>query len=1058
MRTPAELPRRMPRTSRRFRLGVLIAIVVVIVVLTTVRDLASFYTSYLWFQEVHFTSVFRGVLVTKVALGASFCVIFFAIMLASLTLADRRAPLVLPPAATGEGDELVDRWRAVVAPHGLAVRLVTSVVFALFAGIGTNHEWNNWDLFIYHVDFGVQDPQFHHDIGFYVFQLPFVRFVIGWTFEALIVVLLVTVVAQYLNGGIRFQGQGPRVTSAVKIHVSVLLGLLSIVQGVNYYFDRLLLVLSTSHLVDGATATSVHANAPADYLLMGIAVVAAGLFLFNIRARGWSLPIVGVAVWALVWIVVGNVYPALYQALKVSPSELTREAPYLARNISATRAAYGLDNVKTVPEFDATANSVLAPADIAGPTPDAAANRQTLANVPLLDSNQVLNTFDKFQSKRSYYSINRLSIDRYNLPVNNGAPQMTETLAGMRELNGNVPSGFTTQHLQYTHGYGGVVAPAAQAGVDPNGNPVFSLSDIPPTGAPVVGQTDKGAQIYYGEGADSNGFVIADTKQQELNYQNVSGAEATTRYAGSGGVPAGGLLRRAAFALSFGNPDILLSGQVSASSRIIYNRNVTSRVEKAAPFLKYDSSPYSVVLNGQTYWILDAYTTTANYPYAQDANTSRVPGNSGLSGTFNYVRNSVKVVVNAYTGQMSFFVVDPKDPIIRVYEKAFPDLFKSGSTAEKVIPGITSHWRYPEDLFKVQTNMYGRYHLTNVTAFYNQANAWNISEDPGSGRPGTGNQTSSISANGTLTFSAKKLDPQYEVAHLPGQTQQEFLIDQPFVPYAGGSSSPQNQNLTAVMFASADPGDYGQLSVYTTPPNETVDGPQLVQSTIYNNSAISSELTLLNQQGTQVLLGEVVTVPVANTLLFVQPVYVQSSTNQVPSLKDVIVVYNGFAYHSSNSSLDAALCQITNPDGSTKPFAMYCGTAASQRPITKVANGGSGSQTGGATTTTTTAPPSSSSTTTPSTVVPPARESTVKQLLADANQAFAAASAALKSGDFATFGRDFAQAQADVARANAVASGSATTATTGPPPTTTTAPSSTTTTGRPTTTTTTRRG
>ena len=1019
MRTPADMPRPLPRTSRRLRIGVLVAVVVLILLLTTVRDLARFYTSYLWFQEVHFTSVFRGVLVTKLLLAITFCIVFFVMMYASLIVADRFAPVDIPEDAP---DELVARYREIVRPVGHWVRLATAVIFALFAGIGTNSEWNNFDLFRYNVSFGTKDPEYHKDVGFYVFKLPFIKFLIGWTFEAVIVVLLVTAVAQYLGGGIRFQGAGQRVTPAVKTHISLLLGILAIIQGINYYYERLELVLSTSHVVDGATATSVHANKPADELLIAIAVIAAVLFLLNIRAQGWTLPVVAVIVWALVWILVGNVYPALYQALHVNPSELSRETPYINRNIKATRSAYALNNVSTVTNFDSAADATLSTPQIASSTPEAIANQNTLANVQLLDPNRLVNTFDKLQGLRSFYSINSLQVDRYTF---NGA--LTETLIGVRELNTSVPSGFTTQHLQYTHGYAAAVAPANQSGVTASGDPNFSLSDVPPVGVPSLptGSNDTGAQVYYGEGSAVNGFVIADSKQSELDYENNSDVEVQGHYTGSGGVPAGNVLRRAAFALSFGNADILLSGQVTAKSRIIYNRNITQRVKKAAPFLKYDANPYSVILNDQMYWIVDAYTTTANYPYSQDASTSRVAGNSGLASRFNYVRNSVKVVVNAYTGKMYFFVVAPDDPIIRVYERAFSDLFTSGTLADKLIPGITAHWRYPEDLFEVQTNMYGRYHLTQTNAFFDEANAWNISQDPGSGRPGTGDLITTTNPNQTVTVSVKQLDPSYEVAALPGQTQQKFLIVQPFVPLSPSSS---RQNLTAVMFASADPDDYGHLTLYETPPSQNVNGPQLVQSIIADTPAISNELTLLNQQGSEVELGEVVTVPISNTLLYVQPVYVQSSTNQIPVLRDVIVVYNGNAYHSENASIDAALCQITNePTNAGKPFARYCGTAASSRPKTQV-KGTTTTPTTGSTTTTVPAPTTTTTAPTPTAPSTP-QNATLAQLLAAAQKSYSQATIALMAGNLAGYQRDIAQAQADVNRAASLETSSSTTTT-----------------------------
>lgn len=1032
MRTPADLPRRLPRTSRRFRIGVLAVVVLAILLLTSLRGLARFWTDYLWFSEVHFTSVFRGVLLTKIALGAVFVVIFLLMLFLSLTVADRVAPEV--PAA-GPQDDLVERYREIHAKHGRLIRIATSLIFALFAGVGANTEWNNWDLFRYHVNFPSSDAQFHKNVGFYVFQLPFIQWLLNWVFLAIIVVLIVTAVAHYLNGGIRFQSPSQRSTTAVKTHVSVLLGILSLVKGVDYYFQRLEVVLSRKHLVDGATATGVHAEIPAKFLLIAIAVIAAALFLANIRQRGWTLPIVAVVVWALVWVLVGGVYPAAYQALRVSPSELTRETPYIQRNIDATRAAYGLSNVAVNQNYQG--NATLSASQIQGSSPQAVANQATLANVPLLDPQQVVQTFDKYQALRSYYQFGGLSTDRYSLGAGFG-DQLTQVVTSVRELYGqNVPSGFVNQHLEYTHGYGAAVAPASQAGVNADGTPNFSLQNIPPVGTP--GLSGNGSQVYYGQGASASGYVVAKSKQAELDYENSTGAQVSNHYSGSGGVDAGSLLRRLGFALRFSDPNMVLSGQITSASKVMYIRNISDRVRKAAPFLKYDSGPYSVVLNNQTYWVQDAYTTANNYPYAQVANVNRIDPSSGLSSQFNYVRNSVKVVINAYNGSMKFFVMNTNDPIIEVYQKAFPDLFTPVAKADTLIPGITAHWRYPADLFRVQTNMFGRYHLTRAADFYSQAQAWTISQDPGSGNLGQTQLATALAPNAAggvaQVPSTPRLQPEYILAHLPDSTQQRFLSLQPFEPV---SSSTKQQNLTAFMTASADPNDYGQLSVYETPPAGNVDGPALITNAIKSNTDISKELSLLNTGSSEVVLGQVEPIPIDQTLLYVQPIYVQSSSNQVPTLKDVVVVYNGTAYNAGNTSLDAALCKVTNPDGS-QPFSTYCGTPAATKSAPGQGAGGSGSPAGGGTTTTTApgspAPPA----TTPSTAPPAGGAApTVQSLLNIAQTQFAAAMSALKSGNLAAYQQAVTNADNAVNQAAGLAanpSGSSTPPTTTPPAT-----------------------
>jgi uncharacterized protein len=444
MTTPLNLPRRLPRTSRRTRVLAVLAVVAVIVVIAWLRGLAGFWTDYLWFDSVGFTSVFKGVLLTKVVLSVVFISIFFVALAASFTVAERIAPVEVDPEAT---NELVLRYRDFAFGRARRIHLGVALLFAVLGGIGADRQWNNWDLFRYGVNFGSKDLQFHRDIGFYVFRLPFIRFLITWSFEAVVVVLLLTAVFHYLNGGITPQNAGERVRPAVKAHLSVLLGALAIIKAVAYYYDRLALVLSRSHVVAGAPATTVHADAPAKVLLIAIAIISALLFLANIRQRGWILPTVGVGLWLLVSVLVGAAYPALYQALRVKPSELTRETPYLLRNIDATRTAYGLDRVVTPNNYNY--KPLLSPSEIQGTSPTALVNQRTIANVRLLDpAVNLLNTFNRLQSQRAYYSFNDLNLDRYIYTGPNGAQQETATATSVRELNGSVPSGFVNQHLQ----------------------------------------------------------------------------------------------------------------------------------------------------------------------------------------------------------------------------------------------------------------------------------------------------------------------------------------------------------------------------------------------------------------------------------------------------------------------------------------------------------------------------------------------------------------------------------------------------------------------------------
>jgi uncharacterized membrane protein (UPF0182 family) len=982
MRVPADVPKRSRRATRG---RIIVAVVVLLFILiTSLRSIASFYTDYLWFKELKFTSVFRGVLVVQVLLAVFFCLFFFALMLGNLVIADRIAPRFRP---TGPEDEIVQRYRDAIGTHANTVRIIVAAVFALFAGIGTRSQWNNWLLFRNATSFHVKDPQFGRDVGFYVFQLPFIKFFIDWLFVAIVITLIVTVVFHYLNGGIRVQSPVQRVTPQVKAHISVLLGALALVKAIGYWFERFELTLSTKYVVDGATYTSVHAELPAKTLLIVIAVFAAGLFIYNIYQKGWTLPIIAVGLWGLVWVVVGGIYPAVIQALRVKPAEIVREKPYIGRNITATRAAFDLNTV-AVHTFSGA--GTLTPADFA----DNSTNLQNITNIRLLDPSFVKDAFNKLQEIRSYYQFNDLDVDRYNL---GGA--LTQTLMAVREIkSSDVPSGFVNQHLLYTHGYGAALSPADQSGVNPaDGTPNFVIEDVPPVSAPGDPALDQQPRVYYGE--QQGNYVIVDSEQSELDYQEkASGNNVTYRYSGTGGVPMGSFFRRLAFALRFGDPNPVISGLVTSKSRILYVRSIGDRVRKAAPFLKYDSDPYAVTVNGRLYWIQDAYTVTNRYPYSQQANTDRIPGTSGLNSTFNYVRNSVKVVIDAYNGSMKFYVVDPTDPIVQTYQKAFPELF---TPASQMDPALREHLRYPEDLFRIQTNMYGRYHLVDPNNFYTQANAWTISQDPGSGSPANITQASSaINAAGQIvTTRQQRMQPTYQLLTLPAQTDQSFLILQPFVPV---SASDKQQNLTAFMTAKGDPSNYGKIDVYVTPAGVQVDGPALINAAINANPDISKEITLLNTNGSQVELGNVITVPINQSIIYVQPLYVQAQGNPVPRLDDVIVVYNSAAYHGG--TLNSALCQT--------PFgAPFCAMPGGTTP----APGGATNPTGTTPGTTPSTTPSTTPGATTSTVPP----STVAQLLADAETHFTNADNALKANppDLGTYQREVQAARADINKA-----------------------------------------
>lgn len=867
MRVPTDLPRRR-RAGTKGRAWLGAAVVALFVLLTSLRGLAGFYTDYLWFDELGFTSVFTGVITAKLGLVAAFTLAFFVLLYVNLVIAER-----LGPRNTAPPDEFVARYRETIAPFSGKVRVVVAAVFALLAGTGVTGQWSKWIMFRNGGDFAVEDPQFGRDIGFYMFKLPFLTFLANWVWVSIFIVAIVTTFAHYLSGGIRIQAARDRFTPQVKGHISVLLALAALARGALYWLQRFELNFSTRGHVNGAGYTDVKAQLPALELLFVISLVATVMFVVNIRRQGWVLPVIAVGLWFFVQVIVATLYPAFIQKFRVEPQESKREAPYIERNIAATRAALGIDGVK---EVNYPYSTELAASDLA-------TNAATIRNVRLWDPLLAKQTYQKLQGIRSYYELSNVDIDRYEIDG-----QITQTLVSAREIDpDNLPAdSWINRHLEYTHGYGVVLAPANASS---NGRPAFELRDVPPKGAPEL----KEPRIYYGESA--GGYAIVNTSQPELDYQLASGGSQQSSYSGKGGVTLNSFARRVAFALRFGNPNMVLSNLITEESKAIYVRDIGERVRKAAPFLRYDSDPYPVILDGRILWIQDAYTTSTRYPYSQTFDTDRLPESSGLRGSYNYVRNSVKAVIDAYDGTVTFYIVDDEDPLARTYAKAFPKLFTPG---ERMDPELRRHLRYPEDLFRVQTNMYGKYHITDPGEFYQAGDAWNISQDPGSGPvTGEGARTTNVTVPGqngqpptVVSTREARMDPTYLLMRLPGEEKESFLILQPFVPSSQGD---RQRNLSAFMVAKSDPGaGYGQLISYVMPRGQQINGPALAAAHIDADAEVSQQITLLGQRNSRVSFGNIVVVPIEDSLLFVRPLYVSSEATDLPELRKVIVVHN----------------------------------------------------------------------------------------------------------------------------------------------------------------------
>ncbi len=883
MRVPSELPEpRQPKSSNRRRTVIAVVVGVLLILAVSLKGLASFYTDYLWFDQLGFGSIFTGLLWVKVGLGVVFTGVFFLLMFVNLTLAERMAPRFRPG---GPDEEFLERYHELVGDRQRVVRVAVSTVLAVIAGAGVSSEWNNWILFRNRVDFGVSDPQFGIDAGFYVFQLPFVSFTVNWLFMALVIVLVITATAHYLSGGIRIQSPAPeRVTPQVKAHISVLLAMLALVKTADYWLQRYELNFSTRGVVDGASYTDVNAQLPAIQLLIVISLTACGLFIVNIWRRGWTLPVVAVGLWAFVALLAGSAYPAFIQQFQVRPDESTREAPYIANNIELTRYAMGVDDV-TEQSFVADTKLDLETVEVGGPT---------VRNLPLVDPDIVIDTFQQLQAALSIHQIVDLDVDRYPLGEPDG--ELTQVVTATRELNtdGNPESSWVRNHLAFTHGFGTVVAQGNRD--DTNGDPAFLMQNTTLDRDPRFEPELDRPHVYYGE--ETHAYAVVGTTRDEVTAEE-DNKDVTFRYDGEGGVGLTSTLRRAAFALRFNDLEVMISDFITDDSRVLYKRTVHDRVTSVAPFLSFDRDPYAVLAEGRIKWIVDGYTTTNRFPYAQRADVGKLPAGSDLRRPLNYVRNSVKAVVDAYDGTVELYIMpDPAtgevgDPIIKAYRQAFPTLFQS---VEEMSDELRAHIRYPKDLFTLQTEVWSRYHLSDPGAFYDRTRAWEVAQAPSSDLIQSARQvTAAVPAEdgaSNLPTTTGGVAPYYVQLTLPGSEELEYVVLRPFV--RASTDGDTKSLLSAFMVASSELDSYGRLNVYEMT-SQGIEGPTIVDSNIRSDQTVALVLNRLSEGGSEVKAGNLFLVPMGeDNLMWVRPVYVQARGGddvvEVPQLRFVIVV------------------------------------------------------------------------------------------------------------------------------------------------------------------------
>jgi len=825
------------------------------------RAIATFFTNYLWFESIDLTSVWFKILLTKTVLVAVTSLIAFAFIFINLRLAVRATP-VMDIFESFENQDPLSRFRAWTNERFLRYRLIGAVGLSLFLGAGASQLWEQVLLFLNQKSFGITDPVFNYDVSTYVFGLPLYRLFVSWGFQLVIFTSLIILLFFVATGAVQLRpGRFPDVSSGAKAHLSVLLAFIALLKAFAYRLDALELLYSPRGKVFGASYTDVVAHLPALNLLILISLFGAILLLVNIRRRGWLLPATAISLWLAVSIIVGGLVPAAIQRFRVVPDELNKELPYVANHIDYTRLAYNLNTIEEK-SFEASPN--LSGSDIAD-------NEQTVDNIRLWDPTVLAETYSQLQEIRAYYALDEVDVDRYEI---NG--ELTQVMVSARELDQtNLPAvGWVNERLQYTHGFGVVFSPANN--VASQGQPDFYVKGVPATSTVSELEVEQ-PRIYFGESADSLEYVVVNSLQDEVDYPLSTEGQsvAYTNYSGEGGVGIGSFFRRLGFALRYSELNLLISNQLSDDSKLIMERNIVSRVKKGAPFLYTDNDPYLALIDGQLFWIIDMYTVSDKYPYAQPADTRRINENSGLPMNFNYLRNSVKAVVNAYDGTLNYYVVDEEDPIIQSYVDIFPELFSSKS---EMSSELLDHIRYPEDLFTIQSDMYRDYHMIDPRVFYADEDPWVIPTD-------SSTTPRVATLRGEFTeIGFKPMLPYYLLMNLPGETDLSYLIFQPF--------NPENRpNMQSFLVADADPENYGQLIDFRLPKGEFVDGPSQVATRINQDPDISQIFTLLDQQGSSVIKGNLFVVPINQSILYYQPIYLQGEQNPLPEFKFVVVVF-----------------------------------------------------------------------------------------------------------------------------------------------------------------------
>ncbi|HYQ64159.1 UPF0182 family protein [Actinophytocola sp.] len=963
----------MPKLSRRAKILLSIAGVLILVLIVGARLLDT-YVDWLWFGEVGYRSVFSTVIVTRIILFFALGLLVGGLLAVSLGIAYRSRPVFVPVSGT---DDPLARYRSTIVQRVRLFGIGIPVVVGAIAGAAGQGDWQPVQLMLNAVPFGQTDPEFGKDIGFYAFTLPFISWLITWLFVSIAIAGIGALITHYIFGGIRLGVKGDNFSVPARVQLSVTAGLFVVVLAVDYFFERYELLFSTRNsLFDGATYTDLNAVLPAKLILMFIAAFCAVAFFVGAFVRNLQLPAIAIVLLILSSILVGWAWPTVLQQFSVKPNEAAKEAKSIDRNIAATKYAFGLSDDKI--EFEDYAGDATVSAntfkqvssDLRLDTPD--------PTVRLLDPSILSRTFTQREGGENFYGFpTKLDVDRYAVRGDDGSVKTQDYIVAARELDSarlvDNQTSWINKHMVYTHGNGFVAAPANKinrayseesGGSGEGGYPVFTVSDLEALNNKQkmdIPVTEP--RVYYGELATDYAIVNARGEYDTSTDQDY-------RYKGKGGVPIDGWFNRLVFYAHYGEPNILFNGDIGPGSKIMYERDPRTRVSKVAPWLTVDGDPYPAVVDGRIKWIVDGYTTLENYPYAQRTPLGEVTSDT-LTGVarqdnrdISYIRNSVKATVDAFDGTVTLYSIDDKDPVLKAWESIFPGTVKHGAIPKS----LSEHFRYPEDLFKVQRDLLAQYHVEGkdrAAQFFSTRTFWSVPPDP---------TVNNNEAGGT----APNQPPYYVLAQAPGDSQPTFQL-------TSAMTLLNRQFLAAWVSVSSDPGSYGQFKVLRLPTNEQPKGPVQVQNEFETTDQVTENRTLFNNPNVNVRYGNLLTLPVADGLLYVEPIYIeQRDENAFPQLARVLVYFAGHV--GFEPTLEGAIkeaFQQSNSD-TTEPPDGQSGTSTSTPPPSS----------------TTTPPPDSGG-----------ANPALDQAVADIGKALDNLKAAQQSGDFGAQGTALAALQ-----------------------------------------------